>query len=120
MVCDDSAPDLGGVPAVNPADISTTQPVADAINDFACRFKNGRGVPTGRGAKEACTAFSDGVFHFLFPPDPTVKFPSTVQFCGQIDALLAFPTGDTLITARIRDLAGNVSRPARLIIRVAP
>lgn len=119
-VCDDAAPAFGGVPAVNPPDFSTTQAVVDAINDFACRFKDGGGSPGGRVAKDACTLFPDGFYHFLFPPDGTVAHPSTIQFCGQIGAPLAFPTGDTLITARIRDLAGNVSSPARLIIRVAP
>lgn len=119
-VCDDNAPVFGGVPPVNPPDFSTKQPVADAVNDFACRFKDGSGGRSGRGKDDACTSFPDGFFHFLFPPGAGVQFPSTIQFCGQIGAPLAFPTGDTLITARIRDLAGNISSPMRLIIRVAP
>ena len=52
---------------------------------------------------------TDGSFHFVFPPDRTVTRPSTIQFCGLIDSPSAFPTGNTLITARIRDLVGNVS-----------
>ena len=117
-VCDDSPGMFGGVPAVSPPNFSVTQPVADAINDFACRFKDGSGVRQGRGQDGACTAFSDGSFHFLFPPGPGVPFPSTVQFCGFIGAPIEFPTGDTLVTTRIRDLAGNISAPAQLIIRV--
>ena len=119
-VCDDAEPLFGGIPAIDPSDFSTTQAVADAVNDFACRFKDGFGSPGGRAARDACTAFADGSFHFLFPPDGIVKHPSTIQFCGQISSPLAFPAGDTLITVRIRDLAGNLSEPERLVIRVAP
>jgi len=120
-VCDYAAPSFGGVPAVAPPDFSTTQAVANAINDFACRFRDGAGSSLGRSNTDACTAFDDGSFHFVFSPsDPTVRFPSRIQFCGLIDRPSAFPTGDTLITARIRDLGGDISDPASLIIRVAP
>jgi hypothetical protein len=110
-VCDDMPPDLGGVPAVNPPDFSAVQSVADAINDFACRFKDGTGFRSGRGTSDACIMFADGQFHFM-------KQGSTTQFCGQINRPLSFPQGDTLVTIRIRDLAGNVSEAGSLIIRV--
>jgi hypothetical protein len=35
-----------------------------------------------------------------------------------ITAALRFPPGDTLITARLRDVPGNVGPPAQMIIRV--
>jgi hypothetical protein len=87
-VCDDAPPALGGVPAVNPPNFSSTQAVADAINDFACRFRNGVGGSVGRGRADACTSFDDGSFHFVFAPNPTVPHPSTIRFCGLIDAPL--------------------------------
>jgi len=116
-VCDDSIAMSGGVPAVNPPDFSTSQQVADAINDFACRFKDGGGARSGRGAAEACTSFPDGSYHLIFSNGAT---PSTIQFCGQITGPIAFPAGDTLVTARIRDLANHISSPAQIIIRVGP
>lgn len=110
-VCDDSGSMLGGVPAINPPDFSPIQSVADAINDLACRFTNETGSPGGRNGSNACTLFADGTFHF---EDAT----STIQFCGQIDAPVSFPVGDTLVTARIRDVAGHLSAPASILIRV--
>jgi len=118
-VCDAAAPNFGGVPAVNPPDFSTTQAVAAALNDFGCRFRNGGGGSSGRGLRDACTAFDDGSYHFVMAPGPGVLHPSTIQFCGLIDRPSAFPTGDTLLTARIRDLAGNLSAPSSVVIRVA-
>lgn len=120
-VCDDASPVFGGVPAVNPPDFSTTQAVADAVNDFACRFRDGGGGTAGRGPRDSCIFFDDTAsYHFVFPPDPGVKHPSTIQFCGLIDTPSAFPVGDTLVTVRIRDQDGDISAPASLIIRVAP
>jgi hypothetical protein len=110
-VCDDTAPDLGGVPGFDPPSFVTTQTIADALNDFGCRFKNGNGVPGGRGDTDACVLFPDGHLGLLAPT-------STVQYCGAIDHPLAFAAGDTLLTARIRDISGNVSSSARIILRV--
>jgi hypothetical protein len=118
-VCDDSPGMFGGVPAIDPPDFSETQRIADAINDFACRFKDGVGMRNGRAGNDACTLFEDDFppYHFVSPGAP--QSPSTIQFCGQITEPIAFPLGDTLVTARIRDTAGHVSAPAQLIIRVA-
>lgn len=112
-VCDDTAPSLGGVPAVNPPDFSTTQAIADAVNDLACRFKDGSGLRSGRGPADSCVIFSDGLFRFV---DQT----STIQFCGLINRPIGFPEGDTLVTARIRDVAGHLSDIAQLVIRAEP
>ena len=116
-VCDDSAPTFGGVPGIDPPDFSKTQEISNAINDFACRFKDGMGNPSGRVNQDACTLIN-GLYHFVNEPGTGVQFPSTIQFCGRISGPIAFPPGDTLVTARIRDLAGNVSLPKQLIIRV--
>jgi hypothetical protein len=111
-VCDDTRPDFGGVPAVTPFDFSTAE--AQAINDFACRFKDGQGHPIGRErSDDACTRFLPGdEYHFVDPA-------SRVQFCGFIDKPLSFWSGDTRVAARIRDTAGNVSAVAQLVIRIA-
>jgi hypothetical protein len=110
-VCDDGDPTFGGVPAVNPFDFSAAE--APAINDLACRFKDGQGQPVARNKDYPCTRFPPELeYHFV---DPT----TTVQFCGVIDEPFSFQTGDTIVAARVRDIAGNVSAVAQLVIRVA-
>jgi hypothetical protein len=109
-VCDDSSLNFGGVPAVTPFDFSPAH--APAINDLACRFKNGVWQPVGRTASEACTRFL---------PEDEYRFvdsSSTLQFCGLIDKPLSFASGDTRVAARIRDTAGNVSAVAQLVVRI--
>jgi hypothetical protein len=111
-ICDDTAPTLGGVPAVDPADFSPTQGVANAINDLSCRFKDGFGLYSGRTKiQDACTTFEDGGFRF-------VATGTTVQYCGLLEDAVSFPPGDTVVTARVRDLAGHVSFPSRIVVRV--
>jgi hypothetical protein len=110
-VCDDTNPDFGGVPAVNPFDFSPAE--APAVNDLACRFKDGQGQPVARNSTYPCTRFPPELEYHLV--DPT----STVQFCGEIAKPLSFQVGDTIVAARIRDIDGNVSAAAQLIIRVA-
>ena len=110
-VCDDGPAVFGGIPATDPPDFSPTQSVAAAINDLACRFKDTGGQPGGRGSSDAsCVEFPDGINRF-------VNSTSTVQFCGMIDKPFAFPAGDTIVTVRVSDVAGNVSLPAQMIIR---
>lgn len=123
-VCDDTPSNPGGVPAVNPPNFSFTQPISDAINDLGCRFVDGTGQPVGRTSSgDACTITAQGTFQFVCTlassPGCTVA-TSTIQFCGPINQPLAFPTGDTLITVMLRDVAGNLSMPGQMIIRVQP
>lgn len=111
-VCDDTAPTLGGVPAVDPPDFSPTQVVVNAINDFACRFKDGFGLYSGRTKlQDACTTFEDGGFRFT-------AAGTTIQYCGLINEAVSFPLGDTVVTARVRDVAGNISLPSQIVVRV--
>ena len=119
-VCDDFPGMFGGVPATDPPDFSPTQQVANVINDFACRFKDGLGTRNGRAANDACTLFPNDFpsNHFVNPTGPDL--PSTIQFCGQVTTPIAFPTGDTRVTVRIRDLAGHVSQQSQLVLRVNP
>jgi hypothetical protein len=108
-VCDDKLPDIGGVPATDPPDFSETQAISNRINDFACRFVNGTGAYLGRLSDEACTMRPNGEFQFVSN--------ARAQFCGTIGAPFKFPSGDTTVTARIRDMGGNLSPPAQIIIR---
>jgi len=113
-VCDDSDP-FGGVPRVDPPDFSATQAVANAVNDFACRFRDAQGAYSGRNGNDACTAPDrcSGPNPFCFV-DPR----STIQFCGEIYDAISFPSGDTVLTARVRDVAGLVSELASIVVRV--
>jgi len=112
-VCDDTGPTPGGVPAVTVFDFSAAE--AAAINDFSCRFKNGSGAYAGRNARDAdavCTKFPPGeIYHAV---DPT----STIQYCGVVTDAIEFPNGDTVVAARVRDVAGNLSAISTIIIRV--
>jgi hypothetical protein len=111
-VCDDMLPFIGGVPAAT--SFQTSQPISNAINDFACRFVNGDGVPGGRGSSGlACTQFEDGEYHF-------VVGISRMQFCAVIAEPFGFPVGDTVVTARVRDITGVPRAPASMVIRVLP
>lgn len=106
-------PAAGGVPAVDPPRFDGTVSNANSINDLACRFRDGQGQPTGiSNSADGCVKI-----------EPTedygfVNSESEVQFCGFVSAILAFPQGDTLLTVRLRDQAGNVGAPAQMIIRV--
>lgn len=111
-VCDDAFPRLGGVPAATmPLFLPATQELADTINDLSCRFKNGQGTPGGRNRDEACTAFEDGSYRFVGPG-------ATVQFCALVNEAIRFASGDTEITARVRDQAGRWSAPRTMVIRI--
>lgn len=112
LVCDDMLPLIGGVPASS--SFAETQAIADAINDFACRFVTGGGEPGGRGGSgEACTVFSDGEYRF-------VNESSSAQFCAGIAEPFGFPIGETLITVRVSDNTGRPGPPASFVIRVVP
>ena len=111
-VCDND-PRGGGVPAVNPPDFGASPENIAVINDFACRFRDGEGHPSGVGPADACTLFPSGDFAF-------VNQASTVQFCAQVSRLFAFPEGDTVLTVRLRDVLGNVGPAAQIVVRVLP
>ena len=108
-VCDDMLPFIGGVPASD--SFAETQPISDAINDFACRFVDGSGNPGGRGGSDACTLFDDGLFRFG-------GTASTAQFCAPIAEPFGFPVGETTIRVRLRDNSGQPGPPAAFILRV--
>lgn len=104
-VCDKAFPDDGGVPAVEPADFAEEQAVSDALNDLGCRFR----VFAEPGF--ACTQDNNGNFRFA-------GVGTAVQFCSLVNDAFAFPAGDTVVTVRLRDTAGNVGPAAAIVVRV--
>ena len=110
-VCDRSGPTPGGVPATDPPSFDDTQANIAASNDLSCRFVNGGDMPVARTRDEACVLFPSGDFRF-------VSLASSVQFCGFVTRFMEFPQGDTLVTARLRDQAGNPGAPMQIVIRI--
>lgn len=109
-VCDDGPAGMaliGGVPATDPAVFGGSQAVSNAINDLSCRF-DARG-----SSAQACTRDN-------FQNDTFVNPTSTVQFCtaAGVGVEIAFPPGDTYLTARVRDVVGQPGLPATIVIRV--
>jgi hypothetical protein len=111
-VCDRLPPQSGGIPAVDPPRFDQT--TVAALNDFGCRFLDGNGQPSGRSRGDACVLFNDGNYDFV------QRAGSTLQFCGFVDAVMHFPPGDTLLTARLRDVNGTPGLPQQIIVRIGP
>lgn len=110
-VCDDPQERPGGVPATVPVSFEDTPENIAAVNDLACRFLDGRGGSEARTNRaDSCVNFN-GTFDFVGPG-------TTTQFCGFMNVPLGFPPGDTTITARLRDIRGNWSELAQIIVRV--
>ncbi len=98
---------LGGVPGIDPPDFDpNSQAVADALNDFGCRFD----VHT---SDNPCTNDGAGNPAFLGPG-------TTLQYCTLtvVGAELHFPPGDTVLTVQVRDTDGHIGFPATLVVRV--
>ncbi|MEO8603559.1 MAG: hypothetical protein ABI629_13375 [bacterium] len=112
-VCDDTPPTLGGVPAINPPSFADSPTLNDRVNDLACRFVDGIGAKIGRqcGEVSACVLGTDGNFGCAIPD-------SSIQYCGFVGQILNFPSGDTLVTARVRDTSGNLGPISQMIVRV--
>ena len=98
---------IGGVPAVDPPSFGGTQFASDAINDLSCRFD------ARRASADACT-------RNRFQEERFVDRDSTVQFCTSVGVgvEIAFPPGDTRVTARLRDTLGQPGLPASIIVRI--
>jgi len=94
--CAKDPPSAGGVAPV--MDFSSSQAVIDTLNNFGCRFEDGRGRTMGRGPDDHCLAGQG----FVIPN-------STIEFCTPvISPVLAFQTGDTVLSVRLRDVTGAV------------
>jgi hypothetical protein len=111
-VCDIRLPDIGGVAATVPFAFQDTQQADDIIADMGCRFDDGTGAPSGRpDSTDACTRTNQGDFSF-------VDRASAIQYCAQIDTAWAFPPGDTIVAARVRDTAHNFGASREIVVRV--
>jgi hypothetical protein len=114
LVCDERPPLIGGVPATSPLEFVDDPRVADAVNDLGCRVDDGAGVPQARPQDTlACTTSELSGTGFGF-----VGYDSTVQYCLQIAKAWAFPVGDTVVAARVRDIAGNLGDTREIVVRV--
>ena len=94
VICDRTRPNIGGVPAINPASFAETQKVADALNDMGCRFE------VFLESQSSCTLGKSEDWEFR---DPETK----TQFCMTVAKAWNFPIGDTIVSTRLRDTAGN-------------
>ena len=94
QVCDRQRPNVGGIPGINPPSFAETQRIADALNDFACRFE------TFIESDSSCTLDKNGDYAF-------VAADTTTQFCMIVARAYAFPFGTTLLSVRVRDSEGN-------------
>ena len=109
-VCDEGpSPPIGGVPATVPRMFTGTQAVANAVNDLSCRFDS------RSSTMQACTRDSFGNYGFT-------NANAAVQFCTSlgVGTELAFPFGDTIVCARVRDVAGQPGQPSCIAVRVLP
>jgi len=107
LICDAGpSPPLGGVPGINPPTFDlASQKVADAMNDWGCRFDNNTLSP--------CTLTARENYGFV-APDTSTQF-CTAQVLGRE---MLFPSGDTLLTVQWRDALGNIGLPRRIVVRI--
>lgn len=109
VVCDNSGSESGGVPAVEPFDFSQTQLATDVMAEMSCRIDGGARTRSG----DACTTGDEG-FGFAF-----INPIATAQFCIEPARAWAFPVGDTLVAARVLDVAGNPGPVREMVVRIA-
>jgi hypothetical protein len=103
VVCDRTRPKIGGVPAINPPAWDEKQEIADTLNDMSCRFE------VFLESDSSCTLGKNEDWQFR---DPETK----IQFCMTVAKAWNFPIGDTMVSARVRDTAGNVGPVKRIRI----
>lgn len=109
-VCDNQDGVFGGVPGVDPPTFADDQAVTDVINELSCRVDGGGRTRSG----DACTQDASGQnFGFAF-----VNAASQIQFCVRPAAAWAFPVGDTIVAARVRDIAGTPGAVREMVVRV--
>lgn len=110
VVCDDEADPPGGIPAAEPFAFHELLPVTNVINEVSCRIDSGART----NDVDACTLSARGEgFGYAFVDDT-----SKVQFCLPIARAWAFPVGDTVIAARVRDILGNAGDIREIIVRI--
>ncbi len=110
-VCDLDETRIGGVPGVPPPFFTGSAAERDAIADLGCRVNDGTGQPVGRTATAACTRDAGAIFGFT-------DARAELQYCLPIARAWGFPSGDTIVAARVRDIGGTVSAVREIVIRV--
>jgi hypothetical protein len=113
-LCDRSGATAGGVPGINPPSFDEIPAILTAVNDFSCRFVDGAEAFRGRtNTNDSCVQNppNSGVFNF-------VDSRTRMQFCAFVDRPILFPTGDTLLTVRLRDVLGNVGVTRQIVVRI--
>ena len=114
-VCDLGDGTQGGVPSTQPLTFDFSPALADAINDLGCRVNDGAGQQLGQIETELACTRAAGSSPFAFV-EPT----SIVQFCLPLARAWDFPVGDTIVVARLRDVAGGQGLPGEVVIRRPP
>lgn len=107
-VCEDDGV-RGGVPAVPELQFSDSDPATvDALNDLGCR------------AYERANAFRPCTRVTVTDGDPFefVAENSEAQFCVPVARAWSFPTGDTIVAARLRDVSGNYGAVREMVVRI--
>ncbi|MEO8604924.1 MAG: hypothetical protein ABI629_20320, partial [bacterium] len=115
VVCDISPPDFGGVPATVPFQFSDAGIPQDIVHDMGCRFADGAGnFQAVQSDDTACTRSNRTTFGFGF-----ADRSSRLQFCGRIVSAWAFPDGDTIVAARVKDQQNREFGAVReIVVRV--
>ena len=109
-VCEDDGT-RGGVPAVADLTFASDPATVAAMNDLGCRAYD------RQSAVRPCTrpaASDDDLFAFVGRAGTTVA-----QFCIPVARAWAFPVGDTVVAARLRDVSGNFGNTSAIVVRVA-
>lgn len=101
-----------GVPAISPLSFDLTPALIDAVNDLGCRVNDGAGRQLGQIETELACSRRAADAPFAFVDERT-----DVQFCIPLARAWDFPGGDTIVSARLRDVGGGEGIPAAIVIR---
>ena len=105
-ICDANPPAAGGVPAAAPFAFDAPNALA-VMNDLGCRADNGAAMPMSGANNGPCTR----LVNFL-------DKRSTARFCVPVDHAWAFPSGDTTVAVRLRDVSNEVGDAQEIVVRV--
>lgn len=97
----------GGVPGFATADFAADK--IDALVDMACRFD-------AKLPSEPCTLGRDGLEATITPNLPSAGR----QFCAVVSRNIEFPSGDTVLTARVADTLGRTGPVVQIVVRRNP
>ena len=81
--------------------------VLAVMNDLGCRTDDGAAMPRSGGMSGPCSQ----LVSFL-------DERSTARFCVSVDHGWSFPSGDTTVAVRLRDLSDEVGEAQEIVVRV--